>query len=101
VTTTELLGELARPLLDPGQRAFAPFLLGAVLVAAAVHRRTGGRLRDLPGYLLPARLWRHRSTRLDGQLMLVHGRRRWPWRWPAAWTGCWACRSPGRLAWPS
>lgn len=73
MTTTELLGELARPLLDPGQRAFAPFLLGAVLVAAAVHRRTGGRLRDLPGYLLPARLWRHRSTRLDGQLMLVHG----------------------------
>jgi Fe(3+) dicitrate transport protein len=60
---TELLSWLG-PLGDPTHRIFAPFLLGSLLVAAIW---AGGEARSL----FDRRLWLHRSSVLDVQLMLV------------------------------
>jgi len=68
VTPIDALTSLLGPLLDPGQRVFAPFL-GFAVLAAVLLRPAGAGLKQVLG----VRLWRHRSSLLDGQLALTKG----------------------------
>lgn len=58
---TELLAGLG-PLGDPTHRVFGPFLVGTILVAAVLGR-------DKLALLFAPRIWTHRSSILDVQLM--------------------------------
>ncbi len=73
---TELLPWLG-PFGDPTQRIFGPFLLGSLLLAAILGR---GALAEL----LALRTWRHPSSVLDVQLLLVKGLARAAGLLPAA-----------------
>ncbi len=61
--------EFLAPLVDPASRTFAPFLVVAALVALVYHRLRGGEggLRAALG----VSLWRHPSSVLDLQLLVV------------------------------
>ena len=61
--------EFLAPLIDPASRTFAPFLVVAALVALVYHRLRGGEggLRAALG----VSLWRHPSSVLDLQLLVV------------------------------
>ena len=61
--------DLFRPLMDPGSRTFAPFLVAAMLIALIHHRmrrQTGGWR-----VALGVHLWRHASSVLDAQLFVA------------------------------
>ena len=69
MTEWELPLAFLAPLFDPASRTFAPFLVTAAIVALVHHRRRGGG--GGIGAALGASLWRHPSTALDLQLLLV------------------------------
>jgi sterol desaturase/sphingolipid hydroxylase (fatty acid hydroxylase superfamily)/predicted lipoprotein len=61
--------EPAEALVDPSKRVFAPFLLGSAVLACAVLLVRGVALRSVAGHLFSPRIWLHRSSRLDFQLI--------------------------------
>lgn len=72
----QLVGELFEPLLAPASRTFLPSLGIAAIVAAMFHlwrRRSDlrGAWRTLPRFVVNPRLWRHRSTVLDLQVLIL------------------------------
>lgn len=71
--THNLLPLLDRVLLalNPAKRLYAPFLLGALLLAVAVWGLTLRKRVSLFGYLFPKAIWLHGSTWLDVRLALV------------------------------
>jgi Fe(3+) dicitrate transport protein len=78
VTPTERLSDAlhalgVEPFLDPAERSFLPWLLTALLVAAALEARRvpRARLRTLARFLFPPSVWLHRSSLLDLQILLV------------------------------
>ena len=73
VALSVLLTRLA-PFFVPGTQFYWPTYLGAAAVAAALYaarRRRGFRPRAMLRHLLPARIVRHRSSRLDVKLTLI------------------------------
>ena len=68
----EALSEPLRHPLDPGQRLYWPYLLGSLAIALAVglwrHRR---RPAALLRALFARRIWLHRSSLLDYQLLFA------------------------------
>lgn len=68
---SRLLLGLADPLLDPASRMFWPTLLSAAGVAAVLLARRGVAPRALARAVFAPELWRHRSSRLDLQVVLV------------------------------
>lgn len=70
-----LLGGLRRPLdllLGAEQRVFLPFLASSALIAAMVWAASARRVRLLE-YLFSRRLWLHRSSLLDAQVIFARG----------------------------
>lgn len=62
---------LLEPLLafgDPTKRTYAPFLLGSLVIAILVWSSSRQKRASLFAYLLPRRVWLHRSALLDYRL---------------------------------
>ncbi len=81
---SSLIDGLTSPIaffINPAQRLFIPALLSSLLMAvgAYVYFQHTGRLgsgqgfRHLLGFLFPKRIWTHRSSVLDYQVMLFNG----------------------------
>lgn len=66
----EVIEALLQPFTSPQSRTWVPALLGSGVVAAAVLLWRGTPLMALPRALFPGELVRHRSSRLDLQILL-------------------------------
>ena len=86
-------------LFDPAQRIFWPFVLGSIVIALLVGLwskrvscwKSGAR------FLFPARIWLHRSARLDYKLLFAKAliRALWivPWSLSAYGLAVWTIRT--------
>lgn len=59
------------PFLDPAQRAFWPYLLGATALATGVWLTRARGRGSLPRFLFPRGVWLHRSALLDYRLAFI------------------------------
>ena len=72
-----LLRSLIEPLLDPGHRVYAPFLLTSLLLAGGAFAWRGVPLRAVPRRLFSTRVWLHRSAQVDYLFCLCRAFLRW------------------------
>ncbi|MCB9748527.1 MAG: sterol desaturase family protein [Myxococcales bacterium] len=105
---------LARQFNSPGVAVYWLYLLGALTLGALVYAARRRSARGLLGYLVPARVWLHRSTRNDllifvGNTLLysflLYGPLQWISRavgqrtWLALHTYAGPCAAPWSGAW--